>query len=1041
MGVSFTEPLWWLPLPVILAAAWYLRLPWLQMARLAGRGPWRREIFRVAFRFAILILLVAVLAGPHLVKPVQRQAVILALDASASVGPARSHGEQWIREALAARPASALAGVVAFGQQALVEEPPGLRPVFHQLGTDPGMAGSRVGEALRLAGALFPEDARRRVVLLSDGRDTGGDAVAAARQLREEGVRVDVVPLGGPAGPDVRVEALKVPPRARVGEKATLEVVVTATRDTRATLYIDRDGMMVASREVQLRVGENRISLSVDAGSAGLHSYQARVVAADPALDVFTANNRAGAVQQVSGPPHVLVVSPDIKETVPLVRSLRSAGKVEVTVVTPESVPGGLAAWARYQAVFLVNVPAFSLGEKTMQEIETYVRDGGGGLVMVGGPDSYGPGGYAGTPVERALPVEMRISGRGEMPSLGLMLVIDKSGSMSGEAGGADKMSLAREAAARSISILTKKDRVGVIAFDSQPWLVVPLTPADDRERLRQEIGRIYAGGGTEIFPALASAYEALKDAPTRVKHIILLTDGISASGGSYQELARAMQEKGITLTCVAVGPGADAGMLKALAELGRGRFYATADAGTIPAIFTRETVMATRSFAVNERFFPRAAAASPLLQGLEKVPFLEGYITTTARDRAETVLVSHRGDPVLAAWQYGLGRAVAWTPDAAGRWSAAWVQSQVFPRLWGNVLSWILPAVDTSPVQVQAEVISGAEAAAAVQGEEPAATAGGTPQAGAPGDSVVRVTVDDPGHWQMVRRFTDILTGPDGETRTFDLHPAGPGRYTGQTAVAGSGAYLVSITATNGGSRALVAQTGLVVSYPAEYRETGVDLDRLEEIARAGGGTVLASPAEAFAPNLPPVWAGRDLSSPLLALAAVLWLLDVAGRRLVIGPEERAALRRAWATAWRRMARRGGYAAEPAPAWTGRTLATIEKLGFRAGRRDRTATGGQTDGGEEAGSKAPGWQQVAYDAGGGKQTGSLQERGDEALAGATRVAGPVPPGGRMRADSGRRPELDDLPVQDEGVISPGQPGSPQDTAARLLAAKRRRKK
>jgi len=601
-------------------------------------------------------------------------------------------------------------------------------------------------------------------------------------------------------------------------------------------------------------------------------------------------------------------------------------------------------------------------------------------------------------------------------------------------------MSLAKEAAARSISILTKKDRVGVIAFDSQPWLVVPLMPADDKERLRQEIGRIYAGGGTEIFPALASAYEALKDIPTQVKHIILLTDGISASGGSYQELTRAMREKGITLTCVAVGPGADAGMLKALAELGRGRFYATADAETIPAIFTKETVMTTRSFAVNERFFPQAAAASPLLLGLEKVPFLEGYITVTAKDRAETVLVSHRGDPVLAAWQYGLGRAVAWTPDAASRWSAAWAQSQVFPRLWGNVLSWILPAVDTSPVQVQAEVADGAEAAVAIQGEEPAATAGGTPQAGAPGDSVIRVTVDDPGHWQMVRRFTAILTGPDGETRTFDLHPAGPGRYTGQTAVAGPGAYLVSITAANGGSRALAAQTGLVVPYPAEYRETGVDLDRLEEIARAGGGTVLASPAEAFAPNLPPVWAVRDLSSWLLALAAVLWLLDVAGRRLVIGTEERAALRRAWATAWRRLARRGGSAAEPALAWTGRTLATVERLGFRAGRRDRTATGSQTDGGEKAGSVAAGRHSVAGRAGGGGQTGSLQERGGETLVGATRVAGPVPPGGQMRAESGQRTEPDGLPAQHKEAIPPGQPGSPPDTTTRLLAAKRRRK-
>ena len=908
MGVSFNEPLWWLLLPLLAWLAWRLRLPWLQMP--ASPDQKQREQKRLYLRLVLLFLLVAALSGPGFVSTVNRQAVVFALDVSDSVGAAVGKGEQWIREALEKKPAGAAAGVISFGRQALVEEPPGVRPAFYRAATEPGTESTVIGEALRFSRSIMPQDARQRVVLVTDGRDTGGDAAAAARALHAEGIRVDVVPEGTPAGPDIRIDSLFLTPQARVGEHTLVELVITSGMAAEGDLYLERDGELLASKPVQLKSGENRLTFSVPAGEAGLHSYRVKISPRDRAADAFAANNETGGVQEVSGPPRILILTGDAGQAQNLAGALRASGKAVVDIREPAAAPRGITDWVRYQAVFLLDIPAYSLGEQVMSELETYVRDVGGGLVMIGGPDSFGPGGYAGTPLERALPVSMDIKGRGEMPSLGLLLVIDKSGSMSEMAGGAEKIALARDAAARSVAVLTRRDRVGVVAFDTMPWWVVPPGPADDKEKLQQLIGSIQAEGGTEIYPPLQAAYQALIDLPTRVKHIILLTDGMSASGGDYRSLLADMRAKGISLSTVAVGAEADAGMLKALSELGRGRFYATADADSIPSIFTKETLMATRSFAVNEKFYPQVADWNPLLRGLEQVPPLNGYITVSPKELAQTLLVSPCGDPVLAAWQYGLGRTVAWTPDAGGRWSAEWLGA-VFPRLWGNVLSWILPAETTDSLSVQAEVIPGS----GLSGRD------------------LQVKVEDSSGWQEVRDLQALVTGPDGKTMTVPLKPDGPGRYTARQPAGKPGAYLVAIAGTKEQNQ-LLARGGVVVPYSSEYKETGVDNNALLAIARAGGGSVLEKPEQAFLKNLPPVKARRDLTALFMALAAIVWLGDVAARRLSIGPEERAALRRFRLRVLQGLLP-GRTTDEDQPAWAGETLSAVQSL-----RRQRQDTG-----------------------------------------------------------------------------------------------------
>ncbi|MFO7173549.1 MAG: VWA domain-containing protein, partial [Bacillota bacterium] len=857
-ALEFAAPWALLVLVPALALVAAIRRPWWQAARRAGPGPRRREAWLLARRALWVSLLILALAGPTLVRPVRRQAVVLVVDGSASTAGVRDRAEAWIREALAALPRGDQAGVVVAADGARVEEPPGPAPVFGRLAARIPQGASDLAAGLQLAGAILPEGYAGRVVVLTDGRSNRGDPEAVARALAARGIPVDVVPLGPEAAADARLTAVSLPELAYAGEESTLTARIETDGPLAARLRIYRDGALVAERPLRLGPGEWTVTVPVDTGPPGLHRYEVSLDPEDPGGDSIPLNNRLGAVQRVEGPPRVLVLTPDPGAVQPLAAAL-AAGAAEVEVRTPDRAPADLAGWAAYHAVVLADLPARALTPAAQEQLEAYVRDLGRGLVMTGGPRSFGLGGWEGTPVERALPVYMDLRGRGRLPTVALAVVIDKSGSMGGGAGAADKMGLAKEAAVRSVGLLRPRDQVAVIAFDSVAQVVVPLREVGDGAGLREAIGSIYADGGTEIYPALRAAYLTLAGAEADLKHVILLTDGRSGSGGDYGALVRQMEEAGITLSTVAVGSDADTLLLEALAQAGGGRYYFTESPGAIPEIFTRETSLIARNLAVNLRFHPAAAAPSLLLRGLSPVQPLEGYVAVTPKERAEVALVSPEGDPVLAAWQYGAGRAVAWTSDLGGRWAGAWARSPAFATLWGNVLGWVLPGARSGNLQVRADVAA---------------------------DGSVTLTAETPGDW-TVAPVRAAVVGPDGHRQEVDLQPAGPGAYRARLAGLAPGAYVATVTRELPGEASQRGEVAWVTPYPAEYRAMGVDRTALERLAAAGQGRVLTDPREAMAGPVAPVRARVPLAPFLLVLAALAWPLEIAGRRLVLTGED----------------------------------------------------------------------------------------------------------------------------------------------------------
>lgn len=364
-----------------------------------------------------------------------------------------------------------------------------------------------------------------------------------------------------------------VPPRLFPGEEYRVNVDVESTVDTEGTLRLYDGNEEVATRRVDVAKGENTFSFSAEASQTGFHRFRVELEAAQ---DTVSANNETYAYSEVMGEPVVLVVEGTDRAAANVTAALQSTNTA-VERVSPEALPQQLESYKKYSSIILADVPAFQFGEQKMELIRSAVRDLGVGLVMTGGKESFGMGGWFRTPIEEALPVYMDLRDKERSPSLALILVIDKSSSMA-RAGGTGKIELAKEAAIRATQMLSPSDQIGVVAFDGSPWWVVEPTYVDDVSAVQEQIGSIRADGGTDIYPALETAFEQLEDLEAKRKHIVLLTDGQSGGTSQYAALTEQMVNENMTLSTVAVGTNADARLLESLAHEANGRYYFVTD-------------------------------------------------------------------------------------------------------------------------------------------------------------------------------------------------------------------------------------------------------------------------------------------------------------------------------------------------------------------------------------------------------------------------------------------------------------------------------
>ncbi len=817
--------LWW----------WYRRT-------LAPFSP-RRRLLSLGLRCLLFILLVLALAEPRWVQHRRETHVTWMVDVSRSTGKAGSEAlTTFTTEATGAKSQSWIAFA---GKPALAKDAQSISELAPRVQDDrTDLAG-----ALKFAEASFPLGYARTVVLLSDGLETNGDVAAELAQLKQAGVRVHTVLTKPEEKPEVLVRSVSAPRQVKEEEPFRVATEIVSSRETEAEVEVFKNGTRVAQKTEKLKSGVNRLEFTQTLkGEERLSEFTVQVRAKD---DSVADNNAASTFVQSSGKSKALLIADKPEQARFLAWALRQEG-VLLDVRPPSGAPMELGDLQNYDLVLLDNVPATDLSVQQMQLLSSYVRDFGGGLMMLGGDQSFGLGGYYQTPIDEVLPVRCDFEKEKENPSLGLVLVIDRSGSMSGE-----KIEMAKDAAKAAVELMSPRDYVGVVGFDDQAFWVADLQLATDRGAVQQRISAMEEGGGTNIAPGLELAYGKLSATPAKLKHVILLTDGVSTPGPFY-ELTSQMAQERITVSTVAVGGDADTKLLEQIASWGNGRYYFTDSPQSIPQIFARETMTASKSAIQEAPFLPMPAAAADFLTGVnfDTAPFLLGYVTTKLKPTAESWLVTERGDPLLSTWRYGLGQVGAFTSDARNRWAVEWLKWEGFGKFWAQLSRKLMrgQSLRNFPVEIQ-------------------------PENG--GFRIIANAVDANGRFLSDVNGELGLLDPQGKQQKLTLERTAPGRYEAWWPAPLKGGYHGQVVFKQNDEVLERQSVSATVGYPDEFLLQPPDEAKLRKVADSTGGIFNPTPAQILQDDNRTASYERELWPWLIGFALLLFVADVASKRV----------------------------------------------------------------------------------------------------------------------------------------------------------------
>jgi len=688
------RPLWFLLLiPVLLIAYRY---------SLVDAKPWKR-ISSLALRVLGLTCLVIAICRPFLLTQTKELHVNFLVDVSQSVDiESATQSLSEIETSIEQLKTSDSWSLYAIANGTKKFESAGeLRDWLNswkESGADDAFrSATRIGDSLLKTRMDFPTGKVKRVVLYSDGQETESTLSDSIRQLRDEEIEVAFQSLKALSFPEAAVVALRPSTtKAFYGEVVRMTAEVQVNQSIKGRLRMIHRGVAVQEQEVELSPTQtNRFQFDVDMVTSGPSRWTAELI---PEQDHFPVNNQRTCTIEVRGRPRILVLHQKEQEMREFVRALKEQD-FTIEVRGKFGVPDSIEDMLAFDGIIIADMPATVMTPRQMGLLKRYVADFGCGLAMLGSEDSFGLGGYHKTPVEEVLPLVSRFEKEKEKPSLAMVLVIDKSGSMQGM-----PIALARQAAKAAAELIGARDQIGVVGFDSQPYMISEMRTGVEQDAIGAAIDSLAAGGGTDMFPGMVVGKEMLENASAKIKHMICLSDG-HTSPADHAGLTQQMVDSGITVSTVALGD-ADRALLANIAEIGRGRYYETNDPANVPQIFTKETMQASKSAIKEDLFGSVQSGDHPVLAGFQEadLPFTLGYVMTQQKPTAQMLLITETGDPLLAVSRFGLGTGMAYTSDLSDRWGGEWLAWGDCGKFWGQILRGIIRKNDAAGIQVTSQ-------------------------------------------------------------------------------------------------------------------------------------------------------------------------------------------------------------------------------------------------------------------------------------------------------------------------------------------------
>jgi uncharacterized membrane protein len=855
---------WWL-LTALLAVPMAV-LAWRSLAAL-GRG---RQIVAVALRTILVVLLAALLAQPALTRKSQQVTLLAVLDRSQSVPQNLQKGAlAFLAKALEhRRPLDRLA-VVDVAESADISKLPAGDSGILERNTNLAGTESKLSAGVEMAMAIVPPDTAARILLVSDGNETAGDLRDAARAAGANGIPIDVLPLRYHHSHEVVFTSLVAPVKARSGQTVPLRMILNSVAPAKGKLMLSLNGKSVdllpdcPALPVELQAGTNVKTVSLPLGTKGMHEFVASFVADDPSQDSIPQNNQASAITFVAGPGHVLAVDNDSASASAIIKALRDS-QIDVRYCSGVDFPTRLAELLDCDAIILANVdsPTFSYQQQEM--LCRYVNEIGGGLVMVGGTTGFGAGGWIGSPLAEVMPVDMDPPQKKQMPKGALVLIMHACEMPQGNYWG-------KQVAIAAVNTLSRLDLAGVLDFGWQEgnanW-VWPLGELGDKKGITSAIEQMQMGDMPDFGAPMQAAYDKLTTCNAAVKHVIIISDGDPQMPSN--SLLGLYKQAGISCTGISVFPHGSETLanLANIAQATGGRFYDVKDPASLPQIFIKEAQVVRRSLINEDTFAPQTTfAIHEILRGLPGVPNLDGLVLTGPKGGlAQMIMTNDKGDPLLAAMQSGLGRTVAFTSAADGRWGAGWLAWGGFGRFWEQLVRWVGKPSQSSDCEVFADV----------QGR------------------TVTLTVesaDQEGKSVQLAQLAGQVIAPDMSTKEVPLTQVGPGRYRGEYQASGGGSFLVNLryrkVGQDASAQAGLMQTAVNIPYAPEYRSLADNASLLSAVAASTGGRVLQSdkPETDLFDRANLLWpkSSQPITEPLLFIALAILLLDVAVRRIAV--------------------------------------------------------------------------------------------------------------------------------------------------------------